>query len=661
MKFLRSKRTASLLLGAVVVLASAFVFWQNSQPWIPEGWSAPLTPPPAHAAPIGDPLPLTGWAWSSNIGWVSFNSADPGSPIVYSVVITRDIDPVLDGKLSGYAWSNNIGWIDFTPTDNPPGSLVPMPAKLVNGTLTGWARAIAGKLPASAGWDGWIKLSDTTAPAYGVTFAPSGTDRLDASGFAWGSTVVGWLSMNPSLSTSTACPAGGVCIPGGGGGGSYTCSPSATGNDVTWSVAPSSGPSMRYQWKKDSAPISGATNSTYTISNIIPGTYNINVTLTDGVTGVISNTSLCPYTKVGTHTLTVNVVRNDGTVGTIVSTPGSISCGSACGPVAVADSTSVTLSAAADLTPGATISCAGPGISSCTFLMPAQDTSVTVTISVPAASCPASIKCFINGLPCNAGPTSEVILDADNTSISSPAAKIVAVAGDGVTPISDGYSLALHFSQPTITHTGTDCVSGRTIIANHRLSVSSTMYPYISRTNDISYDVISTDGEIFYKAELHDSDPATDPLGGDGYKCLNSGDMPISVTITKGPSCPAVTIPGAITLKYQISQTTQKSTASSIQITLPNSSTVWPQEIRREDIEWNAADVPSGASLTASLVSPSGSILHSESIDRNSGSYQFPYLSIPLVPPGTGYRIRIKATVNGSLVAQGESASFTVQ
>ncbi|MBI2030189.1 hypothetical protein HYT05_01060, partial [Candidatus Kaiserbacteria bacterium] len=51
------------------------------------------------------------------------------------------------------------------------------------GAMTGWFRALAN----GGGWDGWISLSGA---GYGPVLSTSGT----FSGYAWGSTVVGWLS-----------------------------------------------------------------------------------------------------------------------------------------------------------------------------------------------------------------------------------------------------------------------------------------------------------------------------------------------------------------------------------------------------------------------------------------------------------------------------------
>ena len=58
---------------------------------------------------------LTGYAWSENIGWISFATSTNGNNSV-----TVDTN----GNMSGYAWSDNIGWIKFGGLSNfPSGSL----------------------------------------------------------------------------------------------------------------------------------------------------------------------------------------------------------------------------------------------------------------------------------------------------------------------------------------------------------------------------------------------------------------------------------------------------------------------------------------------------------------------------------------------------------
>lgn len=143
----------------------------------------------------------TGYAWSENIGWVSFNSTDPGAGGGASYGV--QIDPAT-GNFSGYAWSENIGWISFNRADtgNPPappfnGGSGPIAKYNSNtGVLTGWMWVLAN----GGGWDGWIRFCDS-----GVANC-SGADQIakivngDWHGWAWSSsgvgTGIGWLSLN---------------------------------------------------------------------------------------------------------------------------------------------------------------------------------------------------------------------------------------------------------------------------------------------------------------------------------------------------------------------------------------------------------------------------------------------------------------------------------
>lgn len=170
---------------------------------------------------------VTGFAWSENTGLISFNSANcdtdndgksnggTGCPASGTTMSSYGVNIASDGKLSGYAWSENIGWITFnrdnanTPPSNDPGAGLLSYIDSDGKTVKGWARAMSacddansdGKCDASGagtnsgGWDGWIALSDMSASSldYGTT--------LDATigkfkGFAFGSDVVGWLSFS---------------------------------------------------------------------------------------------------------------------------------------------------------------------------------------------------------------------------------------------------------------------------------------------------------------------------------------------------------------------------------------------------------------------------------------------------------------------------------
>jgi len=183
----------------------------------------------------GECTNVFGWAWSENIGWISFNNkncdpngdGDPSDGPAECIEAGRDYstDPIppygvkvdeTTGEFSGYTWSENIGWISFNRTDtgDPPappfdttiGAIVKLD---LDGTtcgqkywVCGWARAISvcpalpcNTLDNEGGWDGWIKLRGTATDSspYGVILNPT-TSEFE--GFAWGSAVVGWISFN---------------------------------------------------------------------------------------------------------------------------------------------------------------------------------------------------------------------------------------------------------------------------------------------------------------------------------------------------------------------------------------------------------------------------------------------------------------------------------
>ncbi|MDD5165337.1 MAG: hypothetical protein PHG25_02255 [Candidatus Pacebacteria bacterium] len=190
--------------------------------------------PPVHAVAassciVGETTCLSGWAWSSTIGWISFNSTDAGAgggPY--------DVKMDASGNLSGYAWSSNIGWISFNSADLSvaPACLGTSPATVntITGAVNGWARAVAG-IGRNDGWDGCIELSNPSTHAspdtsgyngtstQGVTYAISGASLGLFSGYAWGGNVAGWIQFSPTA---------------GNGGPNTVCVPScpSTSNDL---------------------------------------------------------------------------------------------------------------------------------------------------------------------------------------------------------------------------------------------------------------------------------------------------------------------------------------------------------------------------------------------------------------------------------------------
>jgi len=157
-----------------------------------------------------------GWAWSDNIGWISFNCTE-GGPNQSNICGTSNYGVTISTStyaFSGYAWSDNIGWISFNVTANEcPDSTNCTPIiNPANGQVSGWAKAIN-----LIGDDyGWIKLRDTL---YGIDI-DTGTGHFNH--YAWGggtttsTAVIGWISSNCNQ---------------GGPGGSDVC---ATRNYYIW-------------------------------------------------------------------------------------------------------------------------------------------------------------------------------------------------------------------------------------------------------------------------------------------------------------------------------------------------------------------------------------------------------------------------------------------
>ncbi|OGZ32036.1 MAG: hypothetical protein A2V69_02015 [Candidatus Portnoybacteria bacterium RBG_13_40_8] len=137
---------------------------------------------------------VSGWGWSDYIGWISFNSTSGGGSYNYGINVDFGT-----GNFSGYAWSDNVGWITFAPVGPYPAD--PQRAAHLESDykVTGWARAVACQPSGcSGGWDGWIKLGDSTGSWTG---AAQDQVRIDANtnefeGWAWGSEVIGWIAFN---------------------------------------------------------------------------------------------------------------------------------------------------------------------------------------------------------------------------------------------------------------------------------------------------------------------------------------------------------------------------------------------------------------------------------------------------------------------------------
>lgn len=172
----------------------------------------------------------SGWLWggsddgagnNTGVGWISMNNTNPGAggSVDYGVNI-----PSGNGDVTGYTWSENIGWISFNAADlvncpqNPCGA-----ARVVGNNLIGWARIIGiktefEKVPSnSGGWNGWISLS---GPHYGVRINADNT----LTGYAWsassdGTPELGWIDFSrakvkvcASITCATKTPCEGVSL-----------------------------------------------------------------------------------------------------------------------------------------------------------------------------------------------------------------------------------------------------------------------------------------------------------------------------------------------------------------------------------------------------------------------------------------------------------------
>lgn len=126
---------------------------------------------------------VAGWAWSENIGWVSYSckncdqdnngyvdsagncGGDNASTLCHDYGVDLDEN---SGVLSGEAWSSNVGWISFNysrtgaPPASPDYSAGGYIAMMSTSTYeaSGWMRALCASSTNSGDWDGWIKLKN---------------------------------------------------------------------------------------------------------------------------------------------------------------------------------------------------------------------------------------------------------------------------------------------------------------------------------------------------------------------------------------------------------------------------------------------------------------------------------------------------------------------
>ena len=169
---------------------------------------------------------LSGWAWSSNIGWISMNctNTDSCEDVEYGVSTVGSSEG--DQLLSGWAWSSNVGWIDFSQARMSMSDQSLHGYAVVYNTVaepycssndsyqTDGSNRIGergGTFTCSDssqddGWNGVISLSDTSPISYGPeadtdddvsdgwTWPDGQYNLLD--GYAWGGDILGWIKFS---------------------------------------------------------------------------------------------------------------------------------------------------------------------------------------------------------------------------------------------------------------------------------------------------------------------------------------------------------------------------------------------------------------------------------------------------------------------------------
>jgi hypothetical protein len=212
-KVKNSKKTlvVSIIIAAVFVFLFAGGFFSKLSAQQPENYGE-----------------ILGWAWSENIGWIAFNCESDGSDGYgvdsctdggdYGVSVIMDPEDNNFGYVSGYAWSSNLGWMSFNPGDiaeceqgaqtivnNLEYAIEGLPAEM---TMTGWGRFLNGTDEIDNDfWNGCVSfgtdgnegnqndggLGGFDDGVFGTT-VDSITGAFD--GWAWGDKVVGWITLD---------------------------------------------------------------------------------------------------------------------------------------------------------------------------------------------------------------------------------------------------------------------------------------------------------------------------------------------------------------------------------------------------------------------------------------------------------------------------------
>lgn len=146
---------------------------------------------------------LDGYAWSSNVGWISFNCENVNCDSS-NYGVDLGIDENGYRYFTGYAWSSNIGWISFNESDVsgcPDGGPCRPRINTATGLGEGWAKILSGQNDPDDGWEGWLKIGGETTG--GTPYSPVFVDSDHFEGWSWGGEndlegaplgIIGWIS-----------------------------------------------------------------------------------------------------------------------------------------------------------------------------------------------------------------------------------------------------------------------------------------------------------------------------------------------------------------------------------------------------------------------------------------------------------------------------------
>ncbi len=243
---------------------------------------------------------ISGNAWSSNIGWISFSGTVANSAHTpYGVY-----ENPKTGALSGYAWAysqpdlNNptepsgVGWLQFGISD------ATHPAVKVDfnngGKIVGYARFVSargGSWGSSTG--GWVSFS---GPSYKVVQKAG----CAWSGYAWEPDVAGWIQVSGNTQSG-----GSYGVQEGVQGtdssvcsqisqSQLTCAVSQSSTQITFTASP--GTLSSYAWKLNGVSKSNNTSS-LTVTPVAGNNYTAQVSASVGGT---PQTAYCPLVTIPT-------------------------------------------------------------------------------------------------------------------------------------------------------------------------------------------------------------------------------------------------------------------------------------------------------------------------------------------------------------------------